>query len=112
MVRAVVGHILGQGCGQAVRHGVADVVVGAVLPVAGLARGVVGVLDLLLELGHVGLAVRERGGRDLGYDLVGLLELVGVVVAYRDRHRDAVLGEQEDALRVLVGVFGHGVGPG
>ena len=68
--------VVGHGAGELEADGVADVVVGAVLPAGGGAGGVVGVLDLLLKLGHVGLGSYRHVVDDL-HDVEG----VGVVVA-------------------------------
>ena len=100
VVLLVARHVVGKRRGQAERHRVVDVVVGGVLPAAGLARGVVDVLYLLLEAGHAGLGVGEGRGLDLG--------------ALAFRHLDGLgcAAQQHDARGVLVGELGHGVGAG
>ena len=60
MIRPVVGHIIRQLRPQLVRHSIANVIVGAVLPAAGLACRIVRVLDLLLELGLLGQFVVQK----------------------------------------------------
>ena len=64
MVVPVVGHVVRQGRRQLIRYGIADVIVSAVLPIARLARGIVRVLDLLLELRLLGFFVLHIAGQN------------------------------------------------
>ena len=106
VVLLVARHVVSQGGGELVRHEVADVVVGGVVPDAVMALGVaavVGVHDLLLEL----RLVRR----------VGVLEVVGVLgrVGYDvnlalaivlERHGDYILGRVvRDSVLMVSGVL-------
>ena len=106
MVGLVIRHIAGQCRRQLERHIVADVVVGHILPVAGRARAVIGVLYLLFEGGLRGRFVGVIEGQSV---LGRFANLVGrrdnqrsVLIGVGDRHRNGILGlVQRVAIDVL-----------
>ena len=103
VILVVVGHVVGQRGGQLVGHVIADVIVGAVLPVAGLARGIVGVLDLLLEGGLAHLLVGDSGGAvrgRVGGGIAGHIQLLHPVRNIRRRFIGRLRGQ------ILEGIAG------
>ena len=100
MVLHIIRYVVRQLRGQLVRHGVADVVVRRILPVAGLAGRVVGVLDLLLE----GRLLRQL----ILHQQHGLAVLVGGGAAVR-AHLALLIDREGRVARQLVAVRRHGL---
>ena len=70
VILLVICHVACQRCGQTIGNCIPDVIVCAVLPSGGHTNGIVGVHDLLLELGLLDLfvLVGKRNSRALGLD--------------------------------------------
>ena len=99
-VTSVSADIIGQRCSQLVRDLVADIVIGAVLPAAGISCRIIGVPDLLLKGRSTGLIVGKLSCRNL------------CCLSCSNNDLEIIVGDQLHSRRVAARFLTYGISSG